>query len=379
VVPSASRLLAKLSQLPLRQLTTLPVVQWHVLSLKLSKAGEKKMDPVFNPNAPATVDTIRSQGGGIVGSGLVAQRLLDGNFSVESLRTQDFLRKDAWTQFDNVVIEIARHRLIGVGDLIERGLVYNVPNALGVTRIEWERIGDMGPAELNMDAVTEGRNDTLGFDLVSMPLPIVHKDFWINIRKLRASERDGMPLDTTQAEICARKVSERIESMLFLGDTTLGSNNSIYGYTTAPNRITGSTTASWATASGAQIVADVIAMIGAAKAKEMHGPFMFYVNYGAMSNLGSDYKAESDKTILQRVLEIPGVAGVKESYYVPNGDTVIGVQMTKDVVDMVDGMQPTVIQWDAMGGLVQHFKVMAIMVPRIKSTIESQSGIIHYS
>jgi uncharacterized linocin/CFP29 family protein len=330
-------------------------------------------------NSPAQVDTVTSQGGSFTGSGLVAQRLMENGFNVEALRTQDYLGKDAWTHFDNRVIEIARHRLVGVGDLISRGLVYNVPNAMGVTRIEWERIGDMGPADLDMAGVTEGRTDAMGMDLVGMPLPIVHKDFWINIRKLEASRNSGMPLDTTQAEICARKVSERIESMLFLGDTSLGTNNQIYGYATAPNRITGSTTASWATASGAQIVGDVIAMIAAANAKEMWGPFVFYVSYASMSNMGNDYKAESDKTILERVKEIEGVGDVKVSYYVPNSDTVFAVQMTSDVVDMIDGIQPTMVQWDSLGGMRKNFKVLAIMVPRVKSTIESQSGIIHYT
>jgi hypothetical protein len=188
-----------------------------------------------------------------------------------------------------------------------------------------------------------------------------------------------MPLDTTQAGICARKVSERIESMLFMGDTSLGSNNAIYGYATAPNRITGSTTVSWATATGAQIIADVIAMIAAANAVEMRGPFMFYVSYAAMSNLGNDFKAESDRTILNRILEIPGVAGIKSSFYVPNSDTVFAVQMTSDVVDIVDGIQPTVVQWESLGGMRQNFKVLAIMVPRVKSSITGQSGIIHYS
>lgn len=330
--------------------------------------------PVFNANAPASIEA--TIGGG---SGLVAQRLVANNFNVNALRTQDYLPKDAWTLMDNTVIDIARHTLSGVSDVMSRGLVYNVPNAMGVTRIEWQRTGDMGPAELNMAGVTEGRNDTMEMDLVGMPLPIVHKDFWINIRKQAASERAGMPLDTTQAAICARKVSERIESMLFLGDTSLGSNNAILGYATAPNRITGSTTASWATATGAQILADVIAMIAAANAKEMWGPFIFYVSYAAMSNLGNDFKAESDKTILQRIKEIPGVGDVKSNYYVPNSDTVIAVQMTSDVVDIVDGIQPTVVQWDSLGGFVQNFKVLAIMVPRVKSTFAQQSGIIHYT
>lgn len=338
------------------------------------------MDPVtFVPNAPAQVDFITNQGGNVQGIGAVAMRLMQSGFNIESLRTQDFLSKDAWLQFDNTVIEIARHELMGIGDLMSRGLTYNVPNAMGVTRIEWQRIGDMGPADLDMSGVTEGRTDKLGMDLVGMPLPITHKDFFLNIRQLEASRNSGMPLDTTQAAICSRKVSERIESMLFLGDTSLGTNNAILGYATAPNRITGSTTASWATATGAQIVADVLAMIAAARALEMHGPFMFYVSYLSLSNLGNDYKAESDKTILQRILEIPGVAGIKSSFYVPNSDTVFAIQMTSDVVDIVDGIQPTVVQWDSLGGMRQNFKVLAIMVPRVKSTIIGQSGIIHYT
>lgn len=330
---------------------------------------------VIAQNAPASVDF--TTGG--QGSGNVVRTLMANNWNIQSLRTQDYLRKDAWTAMDNAVIDIARHELVGVGDLMNRGLTFNLPNAMGTTRIEWERMGDMGPAAMNMAGVTEERNDTTEFDLVSMPVPIIHKDFWINIRKLEASRKDGTPLDTTQAEVCARKVSERIESMLFLGDTSLGSNNAILGYATAPNRVTGSTTASWATATGAQILADVIAMIGAAKAKEMKGPFVFYVHYTAMSHLGDDFKAESDKTILQRIKEIPGVGDVKESYYVPNADTVFAVQMTRDVVDIVNGFGPTVVQWETLGGMRQNYKVMAIMLPRVKSTYAQQSGIIHYT
>lgn len=337
-------------------------------------------DPVAT-NAPASVDVMSvNKQGGLSGDSRVFKTLMANNFNIESLRTLDFLRKDDWLNFDNTVIDIARHRLVGVGDVIGAGLVYNVPNAMGVTRIEWERMGDMGSAEMDMAGVTQGRNDTLDFDLVGIPLPIIHKDFWINIRKLEASRNSGMPLDTTQAEICARKVAERIESMLFLGDTSLGSNNTIYGYTNAPNRVTGSTTTTWNTASGAQILTDVIAMIAAANADEMWGPFVFYVNYTTMSNLGNDFKTESDKTILQRILEVPGVADVRSSYYIPSdGNTVIAVQLTRDVVDMVVGFEPTVVQWESLGGMVQNFKVMSIMIPRVKSTYAQQSGIIHYT
>ena len=61
------------------------------------------------------------------------------------------------------------------------------------------------------------------------------------------------------------------------------------------------------------------------------------------------------------------------------GTVVILLQLTSDVVDIVVGMQPTTLQWEDMGGMITNFKVMAIMVPRIKDTQTSQSGIVHYT
>ena len=52
------------------------------------------------------------------------------------------------------------------------------------------------------------------------------------------------------------------------------------------------------------------------------------------------------------------------------------IQMTRNVVDLVVGMQPTMLEWSGEGGLQSFFKVMAIMVPRIKSTSSGQSGVI---
>lgn len=337
--------------------------------------------PAFNisPSTPATVDIIQGNGkGGAIGMGAVAQALMANNFNVNALRTQALLRKDEWVLYDKKVIEVAQHRLIGVGDLMSRGLTYQVPNALGVTKLEWERVSDMGPAEISMAAVTPGRNERIDFDLESMPLPIFHKDFHLNIRMLQASRNGGMPLDTTMVEMCTRKVSEAIESTLFLGNTVLGSNLALYGYTTSPTRNTGSVTASWATATGAQIVADAQKMINLMIGDNMFGPWVIYVPYAVHTHMSDDYKAESDKTIMSRVLEIPGIAAVRPSYYL-SGTNIIMVQLTSDVVDLIDGIQPMVVQWDSNGGFTANFKVLAIMVPRIKDTYTGQSGLVHLS
>lgn len=328
----------------------------------------------------AQMDFIQGNGsGGMLGGGAVAQRLLQNGFSVNSLRTNDVLRQDEWVRYDTKIVEVARQRLVAVGDLMSRGLTYSLPNALGTTRLEWEKISDMGDAEVNMAGITDASRDRVLFDLDSMPIPIVHKDFQINVRVLEASRTTGQPLDTTQAELCSRIVSEKIESILFTGVTVGGTNGVVYGYSNALNRNTGSVTASWATATGEQIVGDILAMQDASIAKNMYGPWTIYVPYAAYVHMGEDFKANSDKTIMQRLMEIPGIEAIKPSSNL-TGTNVLMIQMTSDVVDMIDGIQPTMVMWESHGGMQTNFKVMAIMVPRVRQgDYNSQSGIVHYS
>lgn len=325
-----------------------------------------------------TLEGFNTVGGGMSGSGEVAQRLLQSGFNVNSLRTLGTLRKDEWIHFDNALVEIARPNLIAANDLMSRGLSFNLPNALGSTRIEWERISDMDPAAVSMSGISESQNDRVVYDLDGMPVPIIHKDFNINIRALEASRRNGMPLDTTQVRLATRKVAEQIEGMIFNGASVLGTNNMIYGYTNAVYRNTGALTASWATATGAQIVADVLAMVQASINDNMNGPWVIYCSTLAFNNLSNDYKAESDKTIMQRIKEIPGILDVRPTTYLPVKQVVM-VQMTSDVIDLVNGIPPTIVEWSSHGGMVMHFKVLAIMLPRVRNDQLNQSGIMHFT
>lgn len=331
--------------------------------------------PLAQPNV--NVDFIQP-GASFTGLGPVAQQLFKNNFNVNSLRTQDILLKDEWKLMDNAVIQIAQKRLIGVRDLIERGLTFNLPNAMGVTKIEWQQAGDLGDAAVSMDAVTEAQRDRLTFALKAMPVPIIHKDFQYSLRLLESSRRQGTPLDVAHAEQAARIVSEKIESILFNGVTVGQVGDLLPGYLTAANRNTGSVTAAWATATGAQIVGDILEMIGVAEGDNMYGPYMLYVPRAVFTHMGDDYKTDSDKTILQRIQEIPGIVGVRPTNDL-SGTNILLVQMSSDVVDMIDGIQPTVVMWESHGGFMLNFKVLAIMVPRIKDDKAGQSGIVHYS
>lgn len=326
----------------------------------------------------AQVSIITPQTNGL-GNGSVARLLMANNFNHNCLRTNDTLRKDEWKLYDKEIVGIAKTRLIGVADLMGRGLSMKLPNALGVTRLEWETDTDMTPAAVGMSGIQRGQDDRVEFAMTGIPIPIIFKDWTLNIRHLEASRRTGMPLDTQMAQKAGRSVAEKIEDILWNGYAGLGTNNLVYGFTTAPNRNTYTLTGNWGTtATPAQMLADVQAMIAKAFADHMYGPFQIYCSINAGINLDNDFKANGDKTVRERILQVDGISGIRTTANLADNQVLL-VQMTADVVQMIDGIQPTMVQWDSHGGMVTNFKVIAIMLPRFRVDSEGQSGIVHGS
>lgn len=318
--------------------------------------------------------------GGFRAQGAVAEQFAAG-LSVNSLRTNTVLQKEEWLQLDTAVAQVATERLGAVADLISRGLITRIPNGLGTTVFQWEEMSDMTAAEVNMDGVTDGERDRLTFGLNSIPLPITHKDFWISRRVLEASRNGGAPLDTTTAEVAGRLVAEQIENILFNGASALTfGGGTLRGYLDHPDRnLVAGGPPDWAGAdTGELILTDVIAMIDAAHADNMFGPYLLYIPPTYFTAMLEDFKANSDKTILQRIMEIPSIADVRTVDQMAV-DEVLLVQMTSDVVKEIIGLPPTVVQWETHGGMRVHFKVMAIMVPRIASDRENKSGVQHFT
>lgn len=316
---------------------------------------------------------------GLISYGTVAQKLMANNFNVSALRTNDVLRKEEWLLFDRTVVEIARANLIGVSDLMGANLSVPIPNAMGITVVQHETMSDMTAAEINMTGLADSQRDRPVFAQVNVPLPIIHKDFFISLRNLQSSRRLGMPLDTTMAGVAARRVSDAIEDMLFSGASITAGGGTIYGYTNFTSRNTGAVAANWSTvATGEQMLADTISMISAAQADNMYGSYQMYVSIAAYNRLLNDFKANSDKTTLQRILEIPQIRGIKATTRL-SGTNVLMIQFTPDVIDWLDGLQPTTVMWESQGGMALNFKVLAIGAPRPKADQTGQCGIVHYS
>ena len=77
-----------------------------------------------------------------------AQKLIANNMDVSALRTNAVLRKDEWEQLDAALISVARERLTAAADLMDRGLVYNVPNGMGTTIVQHETVSEMTEAQV---------------------------------------------------------------------------------------------------------------------------------------------------------------------------------------------------------------------------------------
>jgi uncharacterized linocin/CFP29 family protein len=303
------------------------------------------------------------------------QRFMNSGLKVNSLRTNSLLRKDEWIELDRRIVDIARSRLTGIMDLQSKGLTLPL-GGLGTLISQYEAQSDMSEANIDMAGVSPGQEDDVAFDLRSVPVPIVHKDFRINIRRLLASRKLGDGLDTTQGEVAARKVSDMNERMLFRGAGITVDGQTIYGYTTHPDRNTGACTGPWSVI--ANIYADVLSMIKDAHADRMYGPYILYVAGDVWPDLLNVYDDGSGQTARDRLLRIPGLEDVKPADELADGNIVL-VQMTRDVVDLAVAQEIVTVDWETMGGMQSHFKIMSAMVPRLKSDSKKQMGVVHYT
>jgi len=349
------------------------------------------------------VDIVHNtQESGLIASGSVAQRLLNGGMeagalkpwigmdgkvymsrmvngkavAVPLLNANATLRKDEWKEMDDSVLFAAQERLVGVADLYSRGLVYRV-GGLGTTVLEYEDYSELTAAEMTMDAVTPSAKDRPQTNLKYLPLPIVHKDFSFNIRALSASRRGSTPLDTTTAMLAARQVSEKIESILFTGSGTYTyGGGTIYGYLDHPSKNDVTLSENWDASgkTGDEIIQDVLDMKQASINALHYGPWVLYIPTAYETAIDDDYKAASDKSIRQRILEISGIQDIKVVDKMTANNVAL-VQMTSDVVRMVEGLPMQTVEWQEGGGFTTNFKVLTIMVPQIRADHNGNCGV----
>lgn len=308
--------------------------------------------------------------------------VLAGNASSEEMLAGNAtLRKDEWERVDERVNAVMRERLTIADDLRSRGLVQ--PVSLGTILRVTERIEDFDSAELSFDGDTSPQRDRPSYLRDVRPIPVISKDFSISWRQLDASRQRGEPLDTTAAELAARKVRDKIQSLITLGHGAGPDGNSIPGLTNATNRLTVTLSASWTT-SGTPI-ADVENCLETAYNNNLFGPFVLYVPKNWWAAIQGDYETSGgaviNRTIMERILAFTDIESIKPLDSLPDDEAVL-VQMTRDVLDLSEAQAITTVQWQK-NPFVTNFRVLAVVGPHIKS-IETDAGdtingIVHLS
>jgi uncharacterized linocin/CFP29 family protein len=333
------------------------------------------------PNGPAAIDSGRTlvRDSGAWATARFAAAVAQGrDFSSADLRTNEIMRNEEWKTFDDQLIEGFRERLQLVADLLGAGLVTTIPNGIAKTVLEYDLIGDMNEAAISMGGEARTDNDRLEFEQGALPLPIIHKDWYLNLRALRASQTGNTPLDTTYIRVVGRKIAEKIEYVTLNGGYQYQSKV-IYGLLNHPNINTINYSATpWSNVAttGANVFTDIEAAITVLVDDGFLGPYWMYIG-GTPANLKliEDYKAATDGTIRARILETGYISRIGTTTLMPD-DVVLIFQPTADVVKLISGEPLQNVQWDAHGGFVINFKSWQILIPLVRADADGNSGIV---
>lgn len=308
--------------------------------------------------------------------------LLRSGLSIPTLRSLSPLEEDAQRVIDKAVVRVGLERLTIVRDVLAAGLTYPLSDPLSVMELQWEKISKTGGAQRTMLPSSRGENQLPDRTISRVPIYLTTDDFHMNIRTLKMSERLGTPLDTSLVEEATRRVNEGIEDAMING-----AGVTVEGYTT-PGLLSGASqntynytgNEAWDNSghTGEEILTDVLAMIDKLIADKYYGPYNLYIPTLYGTKLMQEFKTNSDKSIMMRLKEITAggrALNIEVADRLPANTTVL-MQMTSNVVDIIDGQRPVVVPWTSPDGFTLFWMVMAIMVPRIKSDYDGNSGIV---
>lgn len=312
---------------------------------------------------------------GLGGSAMARLRRANGDTTV--LRTNTLLREEEWEQIDEAVIPAAQERLVIVDDLEARGLIHPLRN-IGVMTTEFLKVGDMSAASQSMSGAARGEKDLPDTETGIVPVPITFKEFEVEGRMLLSSQNRGEAIDVTAASLAGRQVAEKLEEMVISGGDIVLAGNDTPGLTTVTGRNTFTITTAWPSVTNTDAIkTDVLDMIQLCIDDNYFGPYWLYVPGGYSTTLEEDYDnvtTLSSRTVRDRLMSIDQIEGIRIADKLPVNNVVL-VQMTRDVLDLAVGQRIDTVEWEEQGGAIDHMKVFAAMVQRIKNP----TGICHGS
>lgn len=282
--------------------------------------------------------------------------------------------KDVWGQWDREGIDVQRQLLAVFNDL---AATLATPMPIGKIVHFFQTISDSGQVNVSLDGRAKGRTDQAVYDYFGTPVPIIDSPFNYGWRQVEAARSEGFQLDSAGRTNAMFKVAQRLETIALDGDSSIVVNGQIlYGLRTHPRRNTRTTGQALNGATGAQWLADVVATLRLLHNDNFKVPAQLYVNFSDWFYAGAtEFAAGYPKTIAQRVLEIPGVAGVVASDAVLAGQ-IIALVKDRRVLQVLNAMpMSTRAQFRANPEDDYDFVTMAAAAVEIKFDAEQNCGV----
>ena len=315
-------------------------------------------------------------------------------FPVPTVTNAATLRKEQWIHVDQKLQLSARQRLQAVMDL-ENEVPITIGNAMGKATFEYQAMSDPGEAHVDIDALTDANVDTPQFILRSVPLAITHSDFGYSQRELEISRSGDTPLDDVAIEAAGRRVAESLEDQVIgnvtgmtyatqtAGPGTHTGTSTIYGYRNYTHRLTKTnftapTAGGWVPDTAHN---EILAALDQLYAQFYYGPFVLYHSTDWTQYMGRVYNvaggSPAGETLYSMLAKNPNIRAVKRLDRLTATFTLLFVQLRSDVVQIINGMPLTPIQWEEKGGLAHRFKAMCIKPPLMRADYSSRTGILH--
>lgn len=297
--------------------------------------------------------------------------------SVKNYRAATPMPKNSGEQIDKLVTKVRRTKLVLVDSALSAGLGVPMPNWIGTLMLTSHRLGEAGFAKRGM-LPGVGEKQKAEYEPFSVPIYVTWDDFGFNARELAAAEQNGTPLDTAAGEQAIRNDNEAIEDALINGAIAVN------GMTT-PGMIGAATVRQykdnelWTAAGhdGADILTDVMNAVGDLQGMGFDGPYVIAAGTGESNKLTDDYKSATSGTIYERVLARRDIiAKILTAPKLPAGKVLV-YQETNDVFDIIVGQMPAVVSYPAdPSGWATDYMALACVVPRVKSNINGDTGIV---
>jgi len=275
------------------------------------------------------------------------------------------------------------------------GLIVPYGN-LGTQITSWDRESFMEGAEISMNPHVESNNDKTQYDQDAAPIPVIHKNFDINIRELEASKNAASlrgatyPIDTARMAVASRAVGEVVEQILINGAPKIVfRGQTVFGFLTYPFRNTFTTT-DWTSASTAQITKDVREMkqilinnnfypgnddVFGKTGGEAGYVLLYSRNYNEpLDAFQTGTNLVQYKTNRDMIELIEGIDGTVLVPFLPD-NTVILMKPDRSVVDVAMAQPFSTYQWQNDPTL-RRYLVMGAMTPRFKRDFVDQVGYV---